>query len=131
MRDAGPARELVVISAADPLNLVGILTPHERVPSIASSRVAYLDGRPIAALVASEVRYFVEPSAELLALLDHGRAPQCIAAEAPRRREPRPGGSAGIPCPAQIAKAAIALSALYAPGTQASGGVSPLKDETR
>jgi ATP-dependent Lhr-like helicase len=90
LRDSGPARELVVISAADPLNLAGILTPHERVPSIASNRLAYLDGRPVAALIANEVRYLIEPSADLLAVLDHGRALQRTAAEAPRRREPRP-----------------------------------------
>jgi ATP-dependent Lhr-like helicase len=73
LRDAGPARELVVISASDPLNLVGILTPHERVPSIASNRVAYLDGRPVAALIARAVKYLVEPTPELQLLLDGGR----------------------------------------------------------
>jgi ATP-dependent Lhr-like helicase len=73
LRDAGPAGELVVISAADPLNVVGILTPDERVPGIASNRVAYLDGRPVAALIAREVKYLVEPTAELKLLLEGGR----------------------------------------------------------
>ena len=90
LRDGGPQRELVVISAADPLNLAGILTPHERVPSIASNRLAYLDGRPVAALVGGEVRYFIDASPELLALLDHGRALQRSASDSPRRHEPRP-----------------------------------------
>ncbi|HQX48832.1 MAG TPA: DEAD/DEAH box helicase [Planctomycetaceae bacterium] len=48
LRDETPPQELVVISAADPLNLVGVLSRHSRVPRVASNRVAYLDGVPIA-----------------------------------------------------------------------------------
>jgi ATP-dependent Lhr-like helicase len=73
LRDEGPKQELVVISAADPLNLVGILTSHERVTSNASNRIAYLDGVPVAALVAREVRYLVEPTERLRNLLHDGR----------------------------------------------------------
>jgi ATP-dependent Lhr-like helicase len=40
--------EIVQLSAADPLNLVGILTPGARVPAVSSRRVAYRDGLPIA-----------------------------------------------------------------------------------
>ena len=50
LRDEGPLQELVVITAADPLNLVGVLSKHDRLPRIASNRVAYLDGVPIAVL---------------------------------------------------------------------------------
>ncbi|MFN0055005.1 MAG: DEAD/DEAH box helicase, partial [Planctomycetales bacterium] len=74
LRDAGPAQELVVISAADPLNLVGILTPHERVSSIASHRIAYLDGVPVAAYVARNMKYLVEPTPALRNTLEGGRA---------------------------------------------------------
>jgi ATP-dependent Lhr-like helicase len=73
LRDEGPQQELVVISAADPLNLVGILTPHARVTSNASNRIAWLDGVPVAALVAREVRYVAEPNASLRKLLHDGR----------------------------------------------------------
>jgi ATP-dependent Lhr-like helicase len=73
LRDEGPKQELVLVSAADPLNLVGILTSHERVTSNASNRIAYLDGVPVAALVAREVRYFSEPTESLRKLLDDGR----------------------------------------------------------
>ena len=45
-----PQQELVVINAADPLNLVGLLTRHDRVPRIASNRVAFLNGIPVAAV---------------------------------------------------------------------------------
>ncbi|MSR57072.1 MAG: DEAD/DEAH box helicase [Planctomycetaceae bacterium] len=109
LRDAGPARELVVISAADPLNLVGIVTAHDRIPSIGSHRIAYLDGIPIAALIAREVKYLVEPTAELRLLLQGGRvlyrqfSPDQTAASAneappadapPKRRKPKlPQGS--------------------------------------
>ena len=62
-----------MISAADPLNLVGILTSHERVTSNASNRIALLDGIPVAALVAREVRYLVEPTDQLRGLLENGR----------------------------------------------------------
>ena len=51
---------MVSISAADPLNLVGIITPGSRVPAIAGNRVLYDDGVPIAALVGGEVNFFVD-----------------------------------------------------------------------
>ncbi len=41
------AGELVAISGADPLNLVGILTPGDAVPAITSNRVLYRDGVPV------------------------------------------------------------------------------------
>ena len=44
-----PARgELVTISAADPLNLTGIITPGARVPALASARLVLRDGLPVA-----------------------------------------------------------------------------------
>ncbi|MHB8535957.1 MAG: DEAD/DEAH box helicase [Sulfuricaulis sp.] len=48
---------LVSVSAADPLNLVGILTPGARVPALAGNRVLYRDGVPIAVHVAGESRF--------------------------------------------------------------------------
>ena len=41
---------LVVVSACDPLNLAGILTPGGRVPSVPGNRLAYRNGVPIAAM---------------------------------------------------------------------------------
>jgi ATP-dependent helicase Lhr and Lhr-like helicase len=41
------ADELIAVSGADPLNLVGILTPGDAVPAIATNRVLYRDGVPI------------------------------------------------------------------------------------
>jgi ATP-dependent Lhr-like helicase len=38
--------ERIDVSAADPLNLVGIVTPGARVPALLGNRVAYVDGVP-------------------------------------------------------------------------------------
>jgi len=40
--------ELVAVSGADPLNLVGILTPGDAVPAVATNRILYRDGVPVA-----------------------------------------------------------------------------------
>jgi len=47
---------LVALSGADPLNLVGIVTPEARVGAITPNRVLYRDGLAIAALEGGEVR---------------------------------------------------------------------------
>jgi hypothetical protein len=49
----------IIISAADPMNLVGILTPGAKVPAIAANAVAYLDGRYVGHRQAGEV--WVDP----------------------------------------------------------------------
>jgi ATP-dependent Lhr-like helicase len=46
-REAQPG-ELIAISAADPLNLVGILTPGDTVPALAGNRILFRDGVPVA-----------------------------------------------------------------------------------
>ena len=38
--------ETVHVSATDPLNLVGIITPGPRVPSVRTNTVTYIDGVP-------------------------------------------------------------------------------------
>lgn len=52
--------ELIVLSAVDPLNLVGILTPEHRVPAIYGNRILYRDGLPIAAIEGGELRRLAE-----------------------------------------------------------------------
>jgi ATP-dependent Lhr-like helicase len=54
--------ELVLVSAADPLNLVGILTPQARVPAVYRNRILLHDGLPIAALEGGEVRRLADSS---------------------------------------------------------------------
>ena len=45
----------IAISGSDPLNLVGGVLSGAKVPSVASSRIVYRDGLPVATLVAAEV----------------------------------------------------------------------------
>jgi ATP-dependent Lhr-like helicase len=55
----------VSLSGADPLNLVGIVTPGPRLPALAGNRVLYRDGVPIALLSGGEVSFLEElPAAE-------------------------------------------------------------------
>jgi ATP-dependent Lhr-like helicase len=48
--------KLNTLSAADPLNFQGILTPGERIPAFTSNRILFRDGLPLAALESSEIR---------------------------------------------------------------------------
>jgi ATP-dependent Lhr-like helicase len=48
--------ELIALSGADPLNLVGVVTPDARVAGVAPNRVLFRDGLAIAALEGGEVR---------------------------------------------------------------------------
>jgi ATP-dependent Lhr-like helicase len=57
MRRRPPQEEWVSLSAADPLNLLGILTPGSRLPALAGNRVLYRDGLPLATLTGGEVRF--------------------------------------------------------------------------
>jgi ATP-dependent helicase Lhr and Lhr-like helicase len=50
------------LSGADPLNLVGILTPGARLPSLRGNRLLYRDGVPVALLAGGEVSFLVELS---------------------------------------------------------------------
>ncbi|MGH8220335.1 MAG: DEAD/DEAH box helicase [Steroidobacteraceae bacterium] len=54
----GPAsHRQLSISAADPLNLLGILSPGARLPALMSNRVLYRDGLPLAMLCRGEVTF--------------------------------------------------------------------------
>lgn len=50
-------RERVSISAADPLNLAGIVTPGEKLPRLPGNRLLYEGGVPIAVHSGGEVHY--------------------------------------------------------------------------
>jgi ATP-dependent Lhr-like helicase len=54
---------MISISAADPLNMLGILLPGPRLSSAAANRLLYRDGVPIAVLEAKEIRYLIEMDA--------------------------------------------------------------------
>lgn len=50
----------IVLCAADPLNLVGVLSPGGRIAAVHNHRVAYLDGIPIASLTAGRVEWLAD-----------------------------------------------------------------------
>ncbi len=68
---------LVTISAADPLNLTGIITPGDRLRSVAANRIVYLRGVPVSAMEGDMLR--------VLAPVDPALAPAVAAAAAGRR----------------------------------------------
>jgi ATP-dependent Lhr-like helicase len=62
IRKTSPKDESITLSAADPLNLQGILTPGPRVSALTSNRLLFRDGLPVAALEAGEIRKLSEQS---------------------------------------------------------------------
>lgn len=52
--------KLTILSAADPLNLIGIITPHARVPSLTGHRIAFDRGRPVADVQAGKLTVYPE-----------------------------------------------------------------------
>ena len=76
VRRIQPADELVIISAADPLNLTGIVTAGERLRVAGRNRIVYRDGVPIAVREGEFVRELAPVDA-------------CIAAEVSRALKAR------------------------------------------
>jgi len=62
VRRAPKTGRVFVVSAADPLNLVGLLTPGARVTAIRKNRIALRDGVPIAVREAGETRFLEDLS---------------------------------------------------------------------
>jgi ATP-dependent Lhr-like helicase len=56
VRRAARDGRLITISAADPLNLTGVLTPGDRIRAVTSTRIAYRDGVAVAALEGDYLR---------------------------------------------------------------------------
>jgi ATP-dependent Lhr-like helicase len=52
--------EWVSLSGADPLNLIGILTPGQRLSALSANRVVYRDGLPVAALTGGKAQFLTE-----------------------------------------------------------------------
>jgi ATP-dependent Lhr-like helicase len=86
--------QYVSLSAADPLNLIGIATPGARLASLAGNRLLYRDGLTIATFVADEVHYLEDipekEQWEIQTALLRRHAPVVIdELEEPRSEEPR------------------------------------------
>jgi ATP-dependent helicase Lhr and Lhr-like helicase len=56
VRRKPPSGSWISVSGADPLNLVGVLTPGPRLPALTGNRLLYRDGLPVAQLAAGEVQ---------------------------------------------------------------------------
>jgi ATP-dependent Lhr-like helicase len=65
---------LVTISAADPLNLSGIVTPGDRVRTIAANRIVYLRGVPVSAMEGDMLRLLAPVDAQLAAAVAEAAA---------------------------------------------------------
>lgn len=57
LRKESAQGELICVSGADPLNLVGILVPGTKVPALAGNRVLYRDGVAVGVLIADEIQW--------------------------------------------------------------------------
>jgi ATP-dependent Lhr-like helicase len=77
VRRSTPDDRLVTVSAADPLNLTGIVTAGDRIRAIASNRIVYRNGVPVAAMEGDMLRSLVE--------LEPATALEVAAAAAGRR----------------------------------------------
>jgi ATP-dependent Lhr-like helicase len=62
IRRAGVQESLISVSAADPLNLVGVVIPGSRITAHTSNRMLYQDGAPVASFESGETRFLVEMS---------------------------------------------------------------------
>ena len=65
----------LVICAYDPLNLVGIVTPGDRIAAQANSQIAFVAGTPVASLVAGKISSLTDQavSREVRESLDPGQ----------------------------------------------------------
>jgi ATP-dependent helicase Lhr and Lhr-like helicase len=80
IRREGEKDSMISVSAADPLNLAGIIVPGNRITAHTSNRVLYHDGVPIAALESGETHF----------LMELGRATEWKAKAALVRKATRP-----------------------------------------
>jgi ATP-dependent Lhr-like helicase len=71
------SRRLIAISAADPLNLSGVVTPGDRLRAATGNRIVYCDGVPVAVMEGDILR--------MLAAVDPAHAADVAAAAAGRR----------------------------------------------
>jgi ATP-dependent Lhr-like helicase len=71
------------VSAADPLNLAGIVTAGDRITAIASTRIAYRNGVPVAVLEGDYIRPMAEvdaaSAADIASALTGRRMPPVVS----------------------------------------------------
>jgi ATP-dependent helicase Lhr and Lhr-like helicase len=52
-----PSEQWISLSGADPLNLIGVLTPRPKLAALTDNRLVYRDGIPVATLSAGKVEF--------------------------------------------------------------------------
>ncbi|MDB6061976.1 MAG: box helicase domain protein [Verrucomicrobiaceae bacterium] len=57
IRKIEKVEELICISGADPLNLIGTVLPGNKVPALAGNRILFRDGVPLGVLIADEIQW--------------------------------------------------------------------------
>ena len=91
LRDTEKTHEFVLLSAADPLNLVGVLDDQPRVPCIASHRMVYLDGRCVGTKIADDVWLAAtlpdDAKSRVVDLLQRGRSGCDSSSATPKPRD--------------------------------------------
>ena len=84
MRRKPTSGEWVSLSGADPLNLVGVLTPGAKLAALTGNRVLYRDGLPVAAFSGGQAQFFedLDPETEWQAkkALRRGAVPPSLIA---------------------------------------------------
>ncbi len=75
IRRTPPDGHLTVISACDPLNLIGILTTTDRIRAVAGTRIAYRDGIAVSVMEGDFLRPLAEPDMEVAMALAGRRVP--------------------------------------------------------
>ncbi|MGY6276776.1 DEAD/DEAH box helicase [Methylomonas sp. MgM2] len=84
IRKKPKAGDLIAISAADPLNLTGLITAGQRIPALSNKRIVYRDGIPVAVSVKGKV--------DLLETLDEQEQSQLKIALLRRQKYTRQAG---------------------------------------
>jgi ATP-dependent helicase Lhr and Lhr-like helicase len=84
-RRKSSAGRWISLSGADPLNLVGIITPGPRLAALTGNRVLYRDGLPVASLAGGDVQFLekLEPGIEWEARKALLRGPAHLVSRAP------------------------------------------------
>ncbi|MBT8098209.1 MAG: hypothetical protein KJO82_00595, partial [Gammaproteobacteria bacterium] len=87
LRKKPPANERVAISAADPLNLLGIILPGAKVTASLNNRIVFCDGLPIALQTGDDIQAIgnAELDMESRMLLVRKRKPANILPTPPNR----------------------------------------------
>ena len=65
VRRSGPDDAFVTITAADPLNLTGVITPGDRIRAAAGNRIVYRNGVPLVAMEGDMLRTLADAAPDV------------------------------------------------------------------